>query len=104
MPVLILWAVPAVIFVGGVGYFLLHAHWSAQTHDGSPSAPCHPSSSLRAVPVGESRQGLFPFWQLGETEERKARLDGLLADHLAGRSDWWLQKRNGPSAIGGSAL
>jgi hypothetical protein len=26
MPVLILWAVPAVIFVGGVGYFLLHAH------------------------------------------------------------------------------
>jgi hypothetical protein len=26
MPVLILWAVPAVIFVGGVGYFLLRAH------------------------------------------------------------------------------
>jgi hypothetical protein len=25
MPVLILWAVPAVIFVGGVGYFLIHA-------------------------------------------------------------------------------
>jgi hypothetical protein len=24
MPVLILWAVPAVIFVGGVGYFLVH--------------------------------------------------------------------------------
>jgi hypothetical protein len=26
MPVLLLWAVPAVIFVGGVGYFLVHAH------------------------------------------------------------------------------
>jgi hypothetical protein len=25
MPVLILWAVPAVIFVGGVGYFLVRA-------------------------------------------------------------------------------
>jgi hypothetical protein len=25
MPVLVLWAVPAVIFVGGVGYFLVHA-------------------------------------------------------------------------------
>jgi hypothetical protein len=25
MPVLLLWAVPAVIFVGGVGYFLVHA-------------------------------------------------------------------------------
>jgi hypothetical protein len=26
MPVLFLWAVPAVIFVGGVGYLLVHAH------------------------------------------------------------------------------
>jgi len=26
MPVLILWAVPAVIIVGGVGYFLVHVH------------------------------------------------------------------------------
>jgi hypothetical protein len=26
MPVLLLWAVPAVIFVGGVGYFLVRAH------------------------------------------------------------------------------
>ena len=26
MPILLLWAVPAVIFVGGVGYFLVHAH------------------------------------------------------------------------------
>jgi len=25
MPVSLLWAVPAVIFVGGVGYFLVHA-------------------------------------------------------------------------------
>jgi hypothetical protein len=25
MPVLLLWGVPAVIFVGGVGYFLIHA-------------------------------------------------------------------------------
>lgn len=25
MPVLLLWAVPAVIFVGGVGYFLVRA-------------------------------------------------------------------------------
>jgi hypothetical protein len=25
MPVLILWAVPAVIVIGGVGYFLVHA-------------------------------------------------------------------------------
>jgi hypothetical protein len=26
MPVLILWAVPAVLVVGGVGYFLVHMH------------------------------------------------------------------------------
>jgi hypothetical protein len=26
MPVLLLWAVPAVIIVGGVGYFLVHVH------------------------------------------------------------------------------
>jgi len=26
MPVLILWAVPAVVVVGGVGYFLVHMH------------------------------------------------------------------------------
>jgi len=26
MPVLILWAVPAVLIVGGVGYFLVHMH------------------------------------------------------------------------------
>jgi hypothetical protein len=25
MPVLLLWGIPAVIFVGGVGYFLVHA-------------------------------------------------------------------------------
>jgi hypothetical protein len=25
MPVLLLWGIPAVIFVGGVGYFLIHA-------------------------------------------------------------------------------
>jgi hypothetical protein len=26
MPVILLWAVPAVIFVGGAGYFLVHMH------------------------------------------------------------------------------
>jgi hypothetical protein len=26
IPVLILWAVPAVLVVGGVGYFLVHMH------------------------------------------------------------------------------
>jgi len=26
MPVLILWAVPAVLVVGGVGYWLVHMH------------------------------------------------------------------------------
>jgi hypothetical protein len=26
MPVFLLWAVPAVIIVGGVGYFLVHVH------------------------------------------------------------------------------
>ncbi|MDB6099931.1 MAG: hypothetical protein JWN58_2634 [Gammaproteobacteria bacterium] len=25
LPVLLLWGIPAVIFVGGVGYFLVHA-------------------------------------------------------------------------------
>jgi len=26
MPVLLLWGIPAIIVVGGVGYFLVHAH------------------------------------------------------------------------------
>jgi hypothetical protein len=26
MPVLVMWAVPAVIVIGGVGYFLVHMH------------------------------------------------------------------------------
>jgi hypothetical protein len=25
MPVILLWGIPAIIFVGGVGYFLVHA-------------------------------------------------------------------------------
>ncbi len=31
MPVLILWAVPAVIVVGGVRYYLVHAFTNTQT-------------------------------------------------------------------------
>jgi cytochrome c-type biogenesis protein CcmH/NrfF len=30
MPVLLLWAVPAVIVIGGAGYWLVHMHRSAK--------------------------------------------------------------------------
>jgi len=34
MPVILLWAVPAVIFVGGAGYFLVHMHWTGWRRSG----------------------------------------------------------------------
>ena len=35
MPVLLLWAVPAVIVVGGAGYWLIHMHCEAEAAAGS---------------------------------------------------------------------